>query len=258
MRVSVFSFAVNDKFPIDVQHRQFQKYIKDPNWDFTLLNDAMDSITEQNLNTIAKHNKIKSVRIPQSIHTVQNPSSGYAASLNWAVQQYAVQNDCEIVLLIHSDVFPIQDVVVENIIGTNKAASCAEAKVVNGKTLVYMYPALTIINIRAVKDQIGLLDFGPDVGLDCGGLTYRFVEKNTTSVRLIHNHQIRNVLNSLPLTMQQYLTEDLTICANYGLNAGWIAEGFYHYMAGSQWNAENDRLIQGHRERMELFLRYLY
>ena len=40
MKISIFSFAVNDKFPIDIMYRQFGKYLKD-DFNFILMNDAL-------------------------------------------------------------------------------------------------------------------------------------------------------------------------------------------------------------------------
>src|ERR1700676_5602406 len=98
MKISIFSFAVNDKFPIDIMHRQFIKYVKE-DFDFVLFNDANTDSMVENINNIASYNKIKCVKIPQNIHKdAQNPSEGYAESLNWAVHNYAVQNKCEIIV----------------------------------------------------------------------------------------------------------------------------------------------------------------
>lgn len=257
MKISIFSFAVNDKFPIDIMRRQFTKYLKE-DFDFVLFNDAFDPQMEENINIIASFNQIKCVKVPQNIHPVQNPSECYAATLNWAVREYAVNNNCEIIVLLHSDVFPICDVSVSEIMGEHIAASTMEFRIINGKGINYFYPAFTIINMKLLKN-VYELDFGLDPGLDVGGRTKKFIEDNANSVKFLANHQTSYFLATLDKEpIAEYFKDDLAICRAHGLSAGWIAEGFYHYMAGSQWNAGNPVFASGHKKRMDLFLKYFY
>lgn len=256
MKISVFSFAVNDKFPIDIMHRQFIKYMKE-DFEFILFNDAMDAQMEQNINTITSFNKIKCVRVPQHIHAIQNPSEGYAASLNWAVHDYAVNNGCEIIILIHSDIFPIYNISITEILGKNIVASTCEFRIKNNSGITYFYPALTIVNMKLLNPME--LDFGLEPGLDVGAKTQNFVKNHADSIKFISNYQIDHMIGTLldnPIV--EYYKADLAICRSHGLSAGWIAEGFYHYMAGSQWNSENPIFASGHRQRMDLFLKYFY
>lgn len=259
MKTSIFSFAVNDKFPIDIQHRQFVKHI-DRDFDFILFNDADVAKTEEDINTICAYNKIKCVRVPQEIHKVQNPSEGYAATLNWAVKEYAVKNALEVIVLLHADVFPIEQLSIHKILENNLVASTMEYRVIDDKTINYFYPALTIIDVKNLGTKIDTLDFGLDVGLDTGGKTGKFVEDNPSIIKYLGNQPINEgIIARLDNSrLKEYFTIDLEISRKYQLNAGWIAEGFYHYMAGSQWNAANSMAVQGHKERMELFLKYFY
>lgn len=257
MKISFFSFAVNDKFPIDIMYRQFSKYMKE-DFEFVLFNDADNPEMEKAINTIASYNKIPCVRVPQSIHKIPNPSECYAATLNWAVHEYAPKHDLEVIVLMHTDVFPICDVSISKIIEENVVASTMEFRISDGKGISYFYPAFTIVNMKFLTDPKEL-DFGLSPGFDVGGKTREFIEKYSKSIKFITNHQVSyfiGTLNDEPIA--DYFKNDLAICRKYGLNAGWIAEGFYHYMAGSQWNAENPAFAQGHKERMDLFLKHFY
>lgn len=258
MKIHIFSFAVNDKFPIDIAHRQFTKYLKD-DFEYILFNDASNAQTEKDINMVCDYNKIKNVRIPQSIHNVHNPSECYGRTLNWAVRNYAVTNNCETIVLMHADVFPIFDVSISNILGNSIAASTAEFRILNGKPTNYFYPAFTIINMKLLKN-VNDLDFGLEPGLDVGGKSKDFIEKNTNSIKFLPNHQTSYFINTMDSSypLVKYFTDDLTICKNHGLSTGWIAEGFYHYMAGSQWNSANPTFASGHEKRMNLFLNYFY
>lgn len=255
MKISIFSFAVNHFFPIDIQYRQFKKYIKE-DFEFILFNDAIDKKMEDNINLITSFNNIKCVRVPQQIHKVNNPSEGYAATLNWAVKEFAVKNNLEIIVLVHTDVIPIDDICISNIIENNIIASTIEARTINDRVLFYFYPALTIINMKYNIDD---LDFGLSPGLDTGGKTHLFIEKNTTGVKFIPNHQIDSMLHTLEKhRLYEYFKLNVDICKKHILGAGWIAENFYHFIAGSRWNSSDLLSIEGHKQRMDLFLRYFY
>ena len=279
MKISIFSFAVNDLFPLDIVHRQFTKYIEE-DFDFILFNDAFDSQMEQNINTIAQYNKINYVRVPQNIHSSRNPSIEYANTLNWAVQDYAINNGCDIIVLMHCDVFPIYKTSILNIIEDNIVASTIESKVLADETIHYFYPAFTIINMKLLKNA-NELDFGLEAGLDCGGKTKEFI-KNNKLVKFIGSHQTSNIVSNstgksfseidlhvyrstnqharlLNDSLLHFFETNLNICKDHSLSAGWVAEGFYHYIAGSQWNAsERTSFAEGHKKRMELFLKYFY
>lgn len=258
MKISIFSFTVNDKFPIDITHRAFKRYMKE-DYEFIVFNDAFDPQMEKNINLITSHNNIPCVRVPQNIHGVQNPSECYGTTLNWAVRDYAVKNNCEIIVLMHSDVFPICDVSISNIIGSSTVASTVEFRLLNGKGIHYFYPAFTIINMKLLKNPQEL-DFGLDTGLDAGGKSRTFIEKYPDEIKFIPNHQASYFLATLLEgdPNRKYWEVDLQISRKYGISSGWLAQGFYHYMAGSQWNAGNPAFAQGHKERMDLFLRYFY
>jgi hypothetical protein len=104
------------------------------------------------------------------------------------------------------------------------------------------------------------LDFGFDPGMDCGGRTKDFIRDNANAVKFLPNHQISYFIATMSENdpVAKYYRDDLAICRQHGLSAGWISEGFYHYMAGSQWNSGNPTFAKGHRERMELFLKNFY
>ena len=236
-------------------YRQFGKYLKE-DFNFILMNDAYDKTMEDHINTITSYNKIKCVRVPQEIHKNQNPSEGYAETLNWAVRDYAVKNDCEVIVLLHMDIFPIRDVSISNILDTNIIASTAEYRDFDGG-IIYLYPAFTIINTKLIN--VHEIDFGLEPGLDVGAKTRNLLKKYKNTIKLVHNHQMTDYIQMIKDNPAvEYYKTDLAICRKHGLNAGWVADGFYHYMAGSQWNGGNPTFAEGHKQRMELFLANFY
>jgi len=257
MKIDIFSFAVNDKFPIDIACRQFKKYLKE-DFEYILFNDANDPEMEKNINIITSCNNIKCVRVPQNIHKVNNPSGSYAETLNWAVHEYAVKNNHEIIVLMHTDLFPICDISISDIIGNYTVASTIEFRVIEGKVFNYLYPALTMVNMKLLQNP-SELNFDLLPGVDVGGKTKEFIEKYPQTVKFLSNHQadyIAAILHDQPIS--EYFKEDIKICRQHGLNAGWVANGIYHYMAGSQWNANNPTFAEGLKKRMDLFLQYFY
>lgn len=261
MKVSIFSFAVNDMFPIDIAHRQFKKYIKD-DFEYILFNDAYDPTMEKNINTIASCNNITCERVPQRIHGVVNPSECYAQTLNWSLHEYAAAKDFDIIVLMHTDIFPICHTSMVEILGDYTVASTTEFRKIGEAGITYLYPAFTIINMKKLKKMLVTeLNFGLAPGFDTGGRTKDFIAKYPNQVKLLPNHQASYFLRTLEGTesLAQYFQEDLDITRAAGLSSGWISEGLYHYMAGSQWNSgDKSEFALGHKKRMDLFLRYFY
>ena len=86
------------------------------------------------------------------------------------MRDYAIKNNCEVIVLLHMDIFPICDVSISNILDTNIAASTAEFRILNGKGIIYLYPAFTIVNMKLLINA-NEIDFGLEPGLDVGGKT---------------------------------------------------------------------------------------
>lgn len=257
MKITIFSFAVNDKFPIDIAYRQFKKYLKD-DFEYVLFNDADNPEMERSINTITANNNIKCVKVPQSIHKIHNPSASYAETLNWAVHEYAVKNNHETIVLMHTDLFPICEVSISDIIANYTVASTVEFRVMDGKGFNYLYPALTMVNMKLLQNPQEL-NFDLLPGVDVGGKTKEFIEKYPQAVKFLGNHQadyMMAIMHDQPIA--EYFREDIKICREHGLSAGWVANGIYHYMAGSQWNANNPTFAAGLTKRMDLFLKYFY
>lgn len=261
MKISFFSFAVNTSFPIDVAYRAFQKYMKE-DFEYIIFNDAYQSQMEKDINTICEFNKIKCVRVPQTIHQVQNPSVCYSSTVNWAIRDYAVKNDCDIIVIMHSDIFPIGEVSINEILGDYTIASTVEFRKIGDSGFTYLYPALSVIHMQKLK-KLGVkeLDFGLASGFDCGGLTKDFLIKYPNDVKLLPNYQASYFLATLDPneSLAKYFKEDLEITRAAGLSSGWLCFNYYHYIAGSGWNINDNSLFaKGHKDRMDLFLKYFY
>lgn len=261
MKIFFFSFAVNDTFPIPIAYRAFQKYMKE-DFEYIIFNDACEPQMEKDINTICEFNKIKCVKVPQHIHGIQNPSVSYAETLNWATQDYAVNNDCEVIVLMHSDIFPIGDVSISEILGDYTIASTVEFRKIGDAGFTYIYPTFSVISVPKLK-KLGIkeLDFALEPGFDVGGRTKDFLIKYPNDVKLLPNYQAAYFLATLDPTesLAQYFKADLAITRKAGLSSGWLCYNFYHYMAGSGWNKNDNPLFaKGHRDRMDLFLKYFY
>ena len=147
MKLTICSFAVNNKFPIDLQIHYFNKYYKN-DFEFILCNDAYDSNISEELKKIALDNNVKCLNIPQKIHKIQNPSESYGETLNWILHEYALKNNIQVLMMIHTDVFPIRDIYFDKLMENNLLVSTIESRSLNGESIIYLYPALTIIDMR--------------------------------------------------------------------------------------------------------------
>lgn len=255
MSVTVIAFAVNDKFPLGFVYRQFAKHLKDP-FEFVVLNDAQDKEASEGIASTASAGGIRCVRVPQDIHTDNGPSLSYAQTLNWAVREFVVNNAGGLVVFIHADIFPICDVSLSSIIGEYAIASTMEFRALNGLPITHIYPTLTIINPNKIENAVESLNFGCADGLDTGGMTRAFVENNQSKIKFLVHHQVEYFARTLHSddAFAAYLKADIAIARQHGLSAGWICEGFYHYMAGSQWNITDEPAFsEGHDKRARLF-----
>ena len=302
MKLFIFTFAVNDKFPIDIQYKQFKKYLQD-DFEFIIFNDAFDTNTVHSIDKIAQNINVKCVRVPQKIHKDnQNPSEAYAETLNWASRVYALNDDHDTILLVHTDIFPIRTVSVLDILGSHQIASVMESRPFLNTSIEYIYPTFTILKISELKDKIHQLDFAGGkinavasnsennntysrdasniyyytdnlnynelvMGLDTGAMTGYFIKRYPETIKYLDQLQVRDVFNKeitdenaekfKYTSLISFFESNNEICTQYGLSPGWITNGFYHYIAGSQWNSRNNLVFQqGHNLRGELFKKY--
>lgn len=305
MTITIFSYAVNNNFPIDIQYNNFKKHIKE-NFEFILFNDANNSTNMDDINNIAEKLNIKCVKVPQEIHTAYSnlsPSLAYAETLNWSIQEYAMKNNSlDIILQVHTDVFPIKSLSIMDLLDGNAIATTFEIRNVDGLILKYFYPALTLIDLNSIKDVVKDLKYNCcsvncekntnkhisitdednisytnknftvdkiSQRLDTGGMTIYFIEKHSSKkIKYLNNNNFFGMkddkLNKIEAikfdektSIYQYVKEDFLICQEYGLNPGWHCEGFYHYIAGSQWNSkDNNNYKIGHIKRLDLLYKY--
>lgn len=245
MKILVCAFAYNNKFPVDLQYAQFRKYVTEP-FEYVLFNDARCDKEASQLNRVALKLNIKCVRVPQKIHASNNPSEGYAHTLNWTLTYLKSE---EIVVFVHTDVFPVHTISILDIIQDKEVATTIEHRTVGNSVLTYFYPALTLINMKIAN--LALLDFScrrgissgvetiDNIGLDTGGMTYKYISNRENGVKFIKNHPLVNASSILSLEnaeLSNYFERMHSICNRHSISEGWYAVGFYHYIDGSQWN----------------------
>lgn len=263
MKILVCAFASNDKFPISLQYEQFKKHVTEP-FEYVLFNDTVTAKESDALEAAANKIGIRCIRIPQEIHKCNNPSQGYASALNWAANYLKSE---EIVVFVHADIFPVHNVSITEIIGESDIASTIEQRCVGSDKIIYLYPALTFLNMKKV--DLSLLDFscrrGPglgetesinNVGLDTGGMSHVYIQRKPDNVKFLENHDIANVVDRLKPEhpkLAEYFDKTAKLCSSSGIPTGWYANGFFHYIAGSQWNASSigERQKNGHARKLD-------
>lgn len=182
MKINILSYAVNNCFPIKIQYKNLKKYLIE-DFEFILFNDAYENDMIDIINDIANELKIKCIRVPQKIHIDnKNPSKAYAETLNWSIHEYGVKNNLDIIVQMHTDVFPIKQISILDLLDDNIIASTKEYRVDNGKIFTYLYPALTIINLNSIKDVINDLNF------NCCAVNSRY--SNNKNINIIDNDNI--------------------------------------------------------------------
>jgi hypothetical protein len=271
VNIRVLSFAHNNKFPISLQYNQFKKHVKEP-FTFAVMNDASKQQDEAEILAASQALGVTMVRLPQSIHaSSNNPSDGYGHALNWTLRSFLpCDPEADIAVLVHTDVFPVFDVSILDLVGEGHIASTAEARVCPEGAIVHLYPALTIVHLR--KTELSFLDFScrhtigegqtlATMGLDTGGQTFEYLKRYGSHVRFLPSHQLRDAAPHFPSpnpSLDEYFRRIKEVCSSQSLNAGWYADGFYHFIAGSQWIASSSTAaqIEAHRQKMALCTSY--
>lgn len=257
--IIIFSFVSNNKFPIDLQIKSFRKYIKEK-YVFYIVNDADYDADRKEICEIAIKNKTKYIIVPSSIHKYNNPSESLADTLNWILHNKT--DNRKINIFIHGDIFPVCHLSIIELLGHNSIASTIDSKSVGNHRIDYLCPVLTIINKQlknksdlffdccngdnmiCINDNNNVLK----IAADTGGKSYYYIKNNpdvnikiipTYETKLINNFNRFNMTTNLKNRFNEYNYFEKKLAKQYKINTGWFtSDGFYHYLAGSQWNID--------------------
>lgn len=255
--IIIFSFVSNTKFPIDLQIKCFKKYIKEKHT-FFIVNDADNSKDRKAICEISMLNGVKYILVPSSIHNTNNPSEYFAETLNWILHHKT--NNHKINMFVHCDIFPICNLSIVNLLGNNSIASTFDSRRSNGYQIDYFCPVIVVIdkhlknkknlffdccngnNVITINHNENILKFVADTG----GKSYYYMKNNPdVKIKTIQTFETRNMINvnkfnlsnHVQNIMNDYIVRENKIINKYNINSGWLTEdGFYHYLAGSQWN----------------------
>src|ERR1700730_829964 len=117
-KVLIFTHSYNRPDFIEIQHKTFQKLLKDE-YEFVVFNDAPEAPMEQNIRKVCNDCNIQCIRIPQEIHQrpylMRLPGEYYndPAVRNCNVVQYSLDvlgfaHD-DILVIIDSDLFLVRE-----------------------------------------------------------------------------------------------------------------------------------------------------
>ena len=255
MKLTFCCFVYNTTFPITIQYKQLLKHIKQK-FDYIIFTDSTNEelIKLQDIvNTLNHINNVQLIHI-DSPHVDGSQSLGYC--LNFATKylfERRYDYEYEIVVYLHGDIFPYQDIDIQQLLENYHIASTIETRILDSKTYMYLYPCLTVININ--KIDVDLLDFRCDVGLDTGGLSYKYIYNYPNNIKvLIYNDITYYNIND---DLKAYFKKIISICDQYQINSvGWLSNGFYHFVAGSAWNMQNKNCSTGFQTKIDLCKEY--
>ena len=167
-KVLIFTFAYNHPDFIELQHKLFQKFLKDE-YEFVVFDDSKDNNITNEINLVCQKNNIKHVKIPQEVHDrpylhrVSKPwwlSEHNAPSVrNCNVVQYALDtvgfDHNDLLILLESDVFLIKEFsFVEymqnyDLSGYDRSIEYSD----NKKNLDFLWIGLIYINMRTLPNK---------------------------------------------------------------------------------------------------------
>jgi hypothetical protein len=241
--IYITTIAFNNPLFISLQIKSFNLYITDKNYKFLVFDDSLDNKHTINIKNICIENNIEYIRITQDIHKNRNlvfkneltetrkimiknnpnidlynnielnntVGSRHADSVQF-IFNYFIKNitDCTILFNIDSDMFIINELNIENLIGNNEIIYAGHG------FPTHIWPNVFIFNFEKCKNlhEIcwdGCITYnlnGDSYSNDVGGETHEYLTKyynheNTKSIESTHLTSYEEIFN-----IKNYIDEE--------------------------------------------------
>lgn len=190
----IITFVYSNPEFIEMQHKTFKKFLQD-DYEYIVFSDAPTEKGHEEINTTCAQLGVRCVRIPQNIHeypyylplnTPEIYQNHQAPSNVRHVHcvQYALDNFCfdheGIVLLIDFDMFLVRPLNITHYMQNYDIASWTKGSDNGyGKTIFYLCPMITFLNMEKLPDKrslnfnCGLVN---ECSADSGGFTHYYLK----------------------------------------------------------------------------------
>ena len=204
MKNLYISTTNNVAFPIEMQYEQVCKNFAEP-FEFIILNGGNNYENIVKIDELGRKINVTCVQMPASYHSdkqlLGDPTRSNAAQLNYIIQDYIKNKDIKYLIISHADPFPICNVSVVDILKGKPFACQLDQRQIDDTFCRYVCPIFMIFDVPNVP-EISSLNFNnvyltdkneKYVPLDCGGMTYTYVEKYAESMTVLDNVKLEDL-----------------------------------------------------------------
>ena len=247
--MKVINLTFNKPRFVPYHYECLKKYLKVDTLEYYVFDNSIDDGITNSFRGLASYLNINYVRVPQNIHTVDDPSCRAGQSLDYALRYVYNELQCRgVVMICDSDVFltdyydPLVGLGDNDIVGKSPINAYAFHQPENLQEIrerLYYTNQLLIINFKTV--DANKLSFLPGVvegvRLDCGGKLNTFFKENPE----IRHSALSDTctvtpdsIETVPLHLRDFFLNDVTL---KGPALAELIEGvFVHMRQGSNWN----------------------
>lgn len=270
-KVLIITHNYNRPDFIELQYKTFKKFLHD-DYEYIVFNDAQDNDLMNKIDAMCAHYNIKSIRIPQEIHSQPYLPRQPNDNLNRANIRHAncIQYSLDtigfdhngIVFIIDSDMFPIRPFSIADYMKDKDIAAFMNKP----RGINYICPAFCILSMNKLPDK-KTLNFnvckinGLDV--DSGGFTYYYLanhpELKVEHINVLYSHQLFLGDSHLNLPANNTLHRDTKIFVYERLGFKnqeiqfflkqpdtfelYLNNHFLHYRGGSNHTGESQNYV---------------
>ena len=244
-KVLIFTYAYNRPDFIEIQHKLFQKFLKDE-YQFVVFNDASGHQMEQSIRTMCNKLDIRCIRIPQEIHTrpylPRLPQEGYQAPAvrNCNVVQYSLNeygfNHDDILVLMDSDLFLVREFSFRNYLNNYDLAGIKQG-------MGYLWIGFMILNIPNLPN---IATFNVNCGrvnnipVDAGGHSYHYLHDNPDIKAKYFAQSYPRHFNSDELLKKHFDQTAINFILSKPPNIEYMLDlCFLHYRGGTNWDHQS-------------------
>lgn len=278
-KVLIFTYSYNRADFIEIQHRTFEKFLKD-DYEFVVFNDAKDPVCFNEIHQTCSRLGIPCLDMPQHLHLNQAPSHRNAAIVNYSLKKLGFAYD-GIVVLLDSDMFLVKDFSVREYLGENPLSGLYQMRSKGDYIIDYLWVGIVFLDMSQLPNK-EILDFSPGTiqgtGVDTGGYTHHYLSQHRDlPIKFMNMQYTQHAFNLLLQCGCGGCTTNLYPCwlgiqrlKNYGnfddnqirfihATGGdnsefYIDSHFFHYRCGSNWDNQSNAY---HMNKTKCFNEYI-
>uniref|UniRef100_A0A6C0AJU3 Uncharacterized protein n=1 Tax=viral metagenome TaxID=1070528 RepID=A0A6C0AJU3_9ZZZZ len=224
--------------------------------EYYVIDNSVDNTITDKFRALASYLNVNYVRVPQNIHTAQDPSTRAGKSLDYGLQYLYNNFHCrEVVMVCDSDLFltdyydPLRALGNNDLVGKSpiNAYAYQQPEILHEiQKRAYYTNQFLIINFKKINaNNISFLPCVLDgVTLDCGGRLNLFFKQNPEirHAAVSDNCSITpHTIHTVPNHLRDFFANDITLKG--AALAELVADVFVHMRQGSNWDNRNPDII---------------